>query len=216
MPEPELICGIDEVGRGPLAGPVVAACVIIPGDVRGLPFWSLVTDSKKLTAKKREYLFPLIRQHCRYGIAEASVQEIDDLNIHHATLLAMKRSYFNCCHPERSEGSFTAFDFRSFANVQDDRMKALIDGKFCPTLPCAAQAIVGGDGKVPEISAASILAKVTRDHLMMKLHKEYPYFGWDRNAGYGTAQHMEGLAQHGPTDHHRQSFAPIRLYAKTG
>ncbi len=212
MPDHKLTCGIDEAGRGPLAGPVVAACVMIPDEVRGHDFWGIVTDSKKLSAKKREYLFPLIRQHCRYGIAEASAQEIDDLNIHHATLLAMKRAYFKCCHSERSEESNQAVHNRSFASAQDDKIKALIDGKFCPALPCEAEAVVGGDGKVLEISAASILAKVTRDRLMVQLHEEHPHFGWDHNAGYGTAEHMNALAEHGPTDHHRQSFAPIRQY----
>lgn len=195
MPHPDpLICGIDEAGRGPLAGPVVAACVLIPAKARGLPFWDGVTDSKKLSVKKREMLFPLIQQHCLCGIAEATAQEIDDLNIHHATLLAMQRAFF-ACSPHNN-----------------DAVLALIDGKFTPALPCTAQAIIGGDGKVLEIGAASILAKVTRDRVMTRLHADHPHYGWDRNAGYGTAEHRAALAQHGPTPHHRQSFAPIKQY----
>lgn len=229
-PSCETICGIDEAGRGPLVGPVVAACVIIPDDVRNLDFWSIVTDSKKLSAKKREMLSPLIRQHCPYGIAEASAAEIDELNIHHATLLAMKRAFEAlllsphppaasdgplplpqgegneaCCHKPAHDGIDEW--------VREKRLTALIDGKFCPDLPCAAEAVVGGDGKVLEISAASILAKVARDHMIKELHGDFPRYGWDRNSGYGTAEHLAALERHGPTPHHRRSFAPIKKYA---
>ncbi|MCB1556006.1 MAG: ribonuclease HII [Alphaproteobacteria bacterium] len=182
------VYGIDEAGRGPLAGPVVAACVFVPPAAQDLAFWSGVTDSKKLSAKKRELLFPLIQQHCVCGIAQASAQEIDDLNIHHATLLAMRRAYL--------EG-------------RDDAL-ALIDGKFVPDLPCPAQAVVKGDSKVREIAAASILAKVTRDRIMAALHADHPCYGWDRNAGYGTAEHRAALFRHGPSPHHRRSFAPVK------
>lgn len=187
-----LICGIDEVGRGPLAGPVMAACVFIPEDKRDLPFWGQITDSKKLSAKKRESLFDLIIGNSQYGIAEASAEEIDALNIHRATLLAMKRAFEK-------------------ADVAPEL--ALIDGKFCPDISCHAEAVIKGDSKHLEIAAASIIAKVTRDRLMAALHTDHPHYGWNRNAGYGTAEHRAGIEQHGITDHHRKSFAPCSLYA---
>ena len=188
------LLGIDEAGRGPLAGPVTAACVYIPQNKRGLYFWDDVTDSKKLTAKKREYLFGHITEHCVYGIAEASAVEIDSLNIHHATLTAMKRAYEAC-------------------RVTVDRPRALIDGKFCPKITCEAQAVVGGDAKHVEIAAASILAKVTRDRLMHRLDALFPVYGWAKNAGYGTPEHMAAIEAHGITDHHRKSFAPCARFA---
>lgn len=166
----------------------MAACVIIPEESRSLPFWTEVTDSKKLSAKKRALLFPQITQVCVYGIAEASAQEIDTLNIHHATLLAMKRA-------------FEAMGRR-------DDMTALVDGKFTPDISCPAEAVVKGDSKVLEIAAASILAKVTRDRIMAELHTAHPHYGWARNAGYGTAEHLAAIATHGITEHHRKSFAP--------
>lgn len=189
-----LICGIDEAGRGPLAGPVAAACVFIPRDTANEDFWNGVQDSKKLTAKKREQLYEAITVHAHYGIALASAQEIDELNIHHATLLAMKRAFENMAE---------CFGLTDGLSVQ-------VDGKFCPVLPCPAQAVVNGDALVKEIGAASILAKVTRDRIMLDLHNEYPHYGWDSNAGYGTVAHKDGLHLHGVTPHHRRSFAPVR------
>lgn len=188
------VVGIDEAGRGPLAGPVTAACVYIPEVKRGLSFWESVTDSKKLTAKKREYLFGHITEHCSFGIAEASALEIDAINIHQATLLAMKRAYEAC------------------GDIANDH-HALIDGKFCPRIACKAQAVVGGDGKHLEIGAASILAKVTRDRLMHQLDALFPVYGWAKNAGYGTPEHMAAIEAHGITDHHRKSFAPCAKFA---
>ncbi len=185
------VCGIDEVGRGPLAGPVVAACVFIPDGAKTLPFWGIVTDSKKLSAKKREMLYGDITKHCVYAVSEISPQEIDDLNIHHATLKAMKMSY------ESME-------------VTNDHI-ALIDGKFVPDITCAAHNVVKGDSKSLSIAAASIVAKVHRDRLMQELHKTFPHYGWARNAGYGTAEHMEGIRTHGITPHHRKSFAPCKI-----
>jgi ribonuclease HII len=188
----QICCGIDEVGRGPLAGPVTAACVFIPDNKRTLPFWNQITDSKKLSAKKRDYLFAHIIEHSIYGIAEASAEDIDRLNIHHSTLIAMKRAYFE---------------------MEQTVDHALIDGKFCPDIPCSAQAVIKGDSKHLEIAAASIIAKVTRDRLMKQLHEEYPYYGWDRNAGYGTAEHRAGIERHGITKHHRKTFAPCKAFA---
>lgn len=200
------ICGIDEAGRGPLAGPVAAGCVFIPQTKRGLPFWDQVTDSKKLSARKREYLFSLICEHSVFGIAQASAAEIDALNIHHATLLAMKRAYEECFSPSPQPSP------RGGEGVErrgtGEGVMALIDGRFCPDIPCPAQAVVKGDSKHLEIGAASILAKVTRDRLMAELDALYPAYGWAKNAGYGTAIHMEAIRTHGITPHHRKSFAP--------
>ena len=213
------ICGIDEVGRGPLAGPVMAACVFIPAEKRTLPFFEMITDSKKLSAKKREYLYDHILEHCQCGIAEASAQEIDALNIHHATLLAMKRAYevmvsspSPCFRFAQTSLSLEGEGKEGRQPRQGEGVKALVDGKFCPDLPCPAEAVVKGDSKHVEIAAASIIAKVTRDRLMAKLHDEFPYYGWYKNAGYGTAEHRAGIEKHGITKHHRKSFAPCSSY----
>jgi len=182
-----LVCGVDEAGRGPLAGPVVAAAVILDPahPIEGLD------DSKALSAKKREKLFEQIREHAlAFCIAEASVEEIDTLNILQATMLAMRRAV---------EGLALTPDL------------AQIDGNRCPPLAIPAQAIIGGDALVPAISAASILAKVTRDRQLVELHQAHPQYGFDVHAGYGTARHMQALQQHGPCVHHRRSFAPVRL-----
>ena len=187
------LCGIDEVGRGPLAGVVLSFCVHIPHEHIDKPFWHEVTDSKKLSLKKREHLFEAIKDHSHYGIAIASPEEIDELNIHHATLLAMKRAYHNM---RDKFGTKPAF--------------AMIDGRFTPSLECNSAAITKGDSKCLSIAAASILAKVTRDRMMTKLAIEHPHYGWERNAGYGTPQHLNGIKKFGVTAHHRRSFAPVR------
>ena len=186
-----LVCGIDEVGRGPLCGPVVSACVHISPDSLNNPLWAQITDSKKISAIKREKLFEPIKELCVYGIAEASPQEIDELNIHHATLLAMKRAY----HTMVESNDVTP-------------ETALIDGKFAPDIPCQTQTGIKGDSLSLSSGAASIIAKVTRDRLMTKLHQDHPYYGWDTNAGYGTKVHMEGLKTPGLPPFHRLSFAP--------
>lgn len=195
--EARAVLGIDEVGRGPLAGPVMAACVFVPEGKRHLSFWDEITDSKKLSAKKRDYLYSLIIEHSLHGIGECSVEEIDALNIHHATLKAMTRAFENC---------FPAL------NKNADEIITLIDGKFCPALPCPAQALVKGDSKSLEIAAASIIAKVQRDRLMSLLHAKYPDYGWNKNAGYGTAQHRQAIEKFGITEHHRRSFAPCSAF----
>jgi ribonuclease HII len=180
------ICGVDEAGRGPLAGPVVAAAVILDPahPIAGLD------DSKALSAKKREALFEQIHRHAlAFCIASASVEEIDTLNILQATMLAMQRAV---------------------AGLTPQPALAQIDGNRCPPLAMTAQAIVGGDALVPSISAASILAKVTRDRMLLALHQIHPEYGFDVHAGYGTARHMQALAQHGPCAQHRRSFAPVR------
>jgi ribonuclease HII len=179
-----LVAGIDEVGRGPLAGPVVAAAVILVRPVRGL------ADSKVLSLEQRERIAARLRLSARIGIGAASVAEIDRLNILHASLLAMRRAVARLgCLPDL----------------------ALIDGNRAPELPCPAEAIVDGDALVPAISAASIVAKVTRDRLMRRLAGRYPGYGWETNVGYPTPAHVEALCQIGPCCHHRRSFRPIQL-----
>lgn len=187
------VCGLDEAGRGPLAGPVIAACVHIPQAVRQETFLTAVNDSKKLSPKKRENLFHDIKKYCAFGIGKVSPDEIDALNIHHASLLAMRRAY---------ETLLETFGIQPRA--------ALIDGKFKPDIACSCLPVIGGDGLSVSIAAASILAKVTRDNIMATLHEEHPLYGWDRNAGYGTPEHLRVIADHGITPHHRRSFAPVK------
>ena len=183
--QPEIVCGVDEAGRGPLFGEVVAAAVILDPiqPIAGLG------DSKQLSEKVRDQLFKLIwEQAIAVSIGRASVAEIDQLNILHASMLAMQRAV---------EG----------LSVQPDM--ALIDGNRCPTLACPAQAIVKGDAKELCIGAASIIAKVTRDQDMQAWHKRYPYYGLDKHKGYPTKQHLLALAEHGVCDQHRRSFGPV-------
>ena len=186
LSQPEgLVCGVDEAGRGPLAGPVVAAAVILDParPIAGL------NDSKKLSAKRREALAIEIREKAlAWAVAEASVEEIDRINILQASLLAMRRAVEALStRPEH----------------------ALIDGNRCPALPCTAEAIIGGDGKVASIAAASILAKTVRDAGMLELHAVYPQYGFDRHMGYPTAVHLTALREHGVTPVHRRSYAPV-------
>ena len=181
-----MIAGVDEAGRGPLAGPVVAAAVILdPAHVvPGL------ADSKKLSARQRGRLAEAIRRDAlAFYVAAASVEEIDRLNIHQATLLAMRRAV---------EG------------LQLVPVEVLVDGNRLPVLPVAGRAIVRGDDSEPCIMAASILAKVSRDAGMDDLHREYPGYGFDRHKGYGTAAHLQALRRLGPCPAHRQSFRPVR------
>jgi len=178
-----MIVGVDEAGRGPLAGPVVAAAVILcPDGIPGLD------DSKKLSAKRRAELETQIKAHCRWGIGEASVDEIDRINILQATLLAMTRAV-DALGVEPAE--------------------VLVDGNRLPRWRYTARAIVGGDALHPCISAASIIAKEHRDRFMISMAQDFPGFGWERNMGYGTAQHLAALRQYGPTPLHRTSFAPV-------
>jgi ribonuclease HII len=182
----EIICGVDEAGRGPLAGPVYAAAVILHPDrpIEGL------RDSKKLTEAKRDALAPLIKaQAMAWAIAEASEVEIDKINILQASMLAMKR----------------AIEALSVSPTL-----ALIDGNRCPMLKIQAIAIIGGDDKEDAISAASILAKTARDAALVQLHAAYPQYAFDQHKGYGTALHLERLREHGPSPVHRRSFAPVR------
>lgn len=188
-----LVAGIDEAGRGPWAGPVVAGAVIFPNLKIPDYLRATLNDSKKLTAAKREALFDeLHASNAIIGCGSASVEEIDTLNILQATFLAMRRAVEAL--PVKPE-------------------YALIDGnKVPPKLPCPAQAVIKGDALSLSISAASIIAKVTRDRLMTELAREFPYYGWENNAGYGTKAHQDGLKAHGICVHHRKSYAPIKKF----
>ncbi|KQI70208.1 ribonuclease HII [Loktanella sp. 3ANDIMAR09] len=180
------IAGVDEVGRGPIAGPVVAAAVILDPD--NIP--DGLNDSKRLTARKREILFDLIPRVAQVGIAEATVAEIDTHNILRASHIAM---------------------VRAIASLPQAPDFALIDGNLLPRdMPCPATTIIKGDSRSLSIAAASIMAKVWRDRLMVGLAQQHPGYGWDRNAGYPTPEHKEGLKCNGVTLHHRRSFAPVR------
>lgn len=179
------VAGVDEVGRGPWAGPVVACAVVL--DLDRLP--EGLNDSKKLSAPARSRLCAALRASAEVGIGEASVEEIDRLNILQASMLAMRRALAALPEPP---------DF------------ALIDGNRLPDgLPCPAEALVGGDGRCASIAAASIVAKVTRDAAMVALAQQFPGYGWETNAGYGTRAHRAALENLGVTPHHRRSFRPI-------
>ena len=184
---PLLLCGVDEAGRGPLAGAVFAAAVILGPDhgIEGL------ADSKKLSEKKRDLLAERIKEQAlAWAISRAEVAEIDRFNILQATLLAMKRAVEGLVGIAPSE--------------------VLVDGLHCPRIALPAKAVVKGDSLVAEISAASILAKTARDADMLELHRRFPQYGFDRHKGYGTAEHLEALRRHGACEAHRRSFAPMR------
>jgi len=181
-----LVCGVDEAGRGPLAGPVFAACVILDPlrPLRGL------VDSKQLTPERREQLALRIRERAlAFAVASASVEEIDRMNILQATLVAMRR----------------AVEALGVAPSE-----VVIDGNRCPDLEFPARAIVDGDAKVRVISAASILAKTARDAFMLEVHASCPQYGFNRHKGYGTREHLAALRLHGVSPYHRRSFAPVR------
>ena len=184
------VCGVDEAGRGPLAGAVVAGAVVLDPEnpIAGLK------DSKKLSVTRRELLFEQIQLKAKaWGIGEASPAEIDEINILQATMLAMRRAIE---------------DLTTRLGGWPD--KALIDGNRCPELPISAEAIVKGDTKEPAISAASILAKVTRDRQMMALHELHPQYGFAQHMGYPTEAHFAALKEFGACDQHRRSFSPVR------
>jgi ribonuclease HII len=179
------VAGVDEAGRGPLAGPVVAAAVIL--NRAKIP--KGLNDSKQLDAETRDELFAHIMfSAIAVGVGEATVDEIDLINIRQATHMAMARAV-------------RALQFQAAF--------ALVDGNDAPALPCPCDTIVEGDAKSVSIAAASIIAKVTRDRMMAALHETHPNYGWCRNKGYGTPEHLSALTRHGPTTHHRRSFAPV-------
>ncbi|MDH3315529.1 MAG: ribonuclease HII [Gammaproteobacteria bacterium] len=189
-----LVAGVDEAGRGPLAGPVVAAAVILRDEVE----IEGIRDSKQLTPSRRESLARLIReQSLAYALGEADVAEIDALNILKASLLAMSRAV---------------------ASLAVAPHRVLVDGNHLPQVSCEARAIIGGDRLVPAVSAASILAKVARDAMMVELDRRYPEYGFARHKGYPTKAHREALKSYGPCPVHRRTFAPVRdaLEARAG
>lgn len=181
---PAPLAGVDEVGRGPLAGPVVAAAVVLPES--GWP--DGVRDSKKLTPAARERLAALIQDCASVGVGMAGPEEIDHLNIHRATLEAMRRAV---------------------AALPVAPAHVLVDGKFLPRLDFPATAVVRGDGRSLAVAAASIVAKVTRDRIMAAAAESHPHYGWASNKGYPAPQHLRALREHGPTPLHRRSFAPV-------
>lgn len=183
-----MIAGVDEVGRGPLVGPVVTAAVILPEKytIKGL------TDSKKLSEKKREALYEMILNEARcWAIGRADVEEIDRLNILHATMLAMRRAV-------------------EALSIKPDHV--MVDGNRCPDIDhiCSVEAVVKGDGKIPAISAASIIAKVTRDREMLELDARFPEYGFARHKGYPTRDHVAALMKYGVLSEHRRSFGPVK------
>ena len=187
-----LIFGVDEAGRGPLAGPVVAAAVLL-----GAAAPDGIDDSKKLSAKRRAILEPAIKASCHWALGVVEADDIDRLNIFGATMLAMTLAVRALCE--------------QLGSGPDE---VLIDGNMTPhgrqpAWVWPARAIIGGDALEPCISAASIIAKEHRDRLMRSLAQQHPHYGWERNAGYGTAQHLAALLEYGPTRHHRRSFAPV-------
>lgn len=187
------VAGIDEAGRGPWAGPVVAAAAILDPDRLPAKLAARLDDSKKLKRTVREELLTALEGCADIGVGMADIAEIDRLNILQATMLAMQRAVASLPHlPEY----------------------ALIDGNRAPDLPVPAQTVVKGDSRCLSIAAASIVAKVTRDRIMDTLAQEHPGYGWERNAGYGTAEHRAALERLGVTPHHRRSFAPIAIYCK--
>jgi len=187
-----LVIGVDEAGRGPLAGPVVAAAVLLCK-----PRPSGLDDSKKLSRERRGELETVIKRRCRWAVGVVDVAEIDRLNIFGATMLAMTLAVETLC-----------------AELEDSPAEVLVDGNLTPAGRCEqwrwnARAIVGGDALEPCISAASIIAKEHRDRLMRSLAADHPHYGWETNVGYGTPEHLDALRRHGPTPHHRRSFAPV-------
>jgi ribonuclease HII len=182
------VCGVDEAGYAPIAGPVVAAAVVLPAGPKPRRLRG-VTDSKLLTAKERERYFGVIHEIADVGVGLATVAEIDRLNILRADMLAMRRAV------------------ESLARMPD---AALVDGRSAPGLACPVRTVVKGDRRCLSVAAASVIAKVVRDRLMRELAREWSGYGWRTNVGYGTDEHYLGLLRHGPNEHHRQSFAPLR------
>ncbi len=188
---PGLVAGIDEAGRGPWAGPVVASAVILNQSCTPAG----IKDSKKLSPSRRVEIASALWKTARIGVGIASVDEIDELNILQATMLAMSRSV---------------------ANLPVAPATCIVDGKVKPKLPCPAYTVVKGDAKSQSIAAASIIAKVTRDRMMLELSRDFPGYGWESNKGYGAKAHRSGLDELGITPHHRRSFAPIKQLLEAG
>jgi ribonuclease HII len=182
-----LVCGVDEVGRGPLAGPVVACAVVLPLDMPR-KITRRLKDSKQIDREEREEVALILRETVAFGVGMADVEEIDRINILRASHLAMLRAY---------------------ESVPSRPAYALVDGNQPPNLPCPITCIIGGDSLSLSIAAASIIAKVERDKIMRELAVTHPVYGWDTNVGYSTKGHLAALKEHGPTPYHRQSFRPV-------
>jgi len=182
-----LVCGVDEVGRGPLAGPVLACAVCLPLDL-SRKVQKRIKDSKQIEREEREELSEILRATVAYAIGQAEVEEIDRINILKASHLAM---------------------LRAFEGLSSRPAHALVDGDRAPNLPCPITCIIGGDAISLSIAAASIIAKVERDKIMRELAAQHPLYGWETNAGYSTKEHLTALQQHGPTPFHRKSFRPV-------
>lgn len=195
-----IVCGLDEVGRAPVAGAVVASCVYIPEENVKKKIWKQVNDSKQFTRARREEMFAEIMEFSCWGVGEACPREIENINIVQASFLAMRRAY---------DAMRAAFDIAP--------QGALIDGHIRPrAFPCPTQAIIQGDCKSVSIAAASILAKVHRDRHLCKLAEAHPHYGWERNVGYPTREHLEAIDKHGITEHHRKTFTPVRNFIEFG
>jgi ribonuclease HII len=191
---PRITAGFDEAGRGPLAGPVVAACVYVPPALRSHPVWRSVNDSKKLSAPARETAFAILTKLIPYGVGVVSTAEIDELNILQATFEAMRRAAYSL------QDNFAL-------NIEH----GLLDGNRVPKdFPCPTSFLIKGDSLSSSIAAASIIAKVTRDNMMCELAQLYPVYGFDKHAGYGTPAHLESLKKYGHCAEHRTSFEPIK------
>lgn len=201
-----LICGVDEAGRGPLAGAVFAGCVILDPE---RPIGGLA-DSKKLAPGRRGELAARIQASAfAWSVAVASVEEVDRLNILWATMLAMQRAVHKLM-ASIEMGSIEMAPIETASIEKVAPIEILVDGNRCPELPYPSRAVVGGDATVQQISAASILAKVARDAYMLEVHEQYPHYGFDRHKGYPTREHIAALKTHGASPVHRRSFAPVR------
>lgn len=206
------VIGVDEAGRGPLCGPVLAAAVTLKKQELGIKNqeddrWDLVRDSKKLSEKQREKVFDFIHENFHVGIGLCDHKTIDRINILEASFLAMKKAVADLV---RNKSKVESLKLKA-----NEKIVILVDGnKKIPNFSMDQKAVVGGDRIVKSISAASIIAKVTRDRLMMDMHKKYPQYGFNKHKGYGTKMHMEALSKYGPCEIHRQSFAPVKKVLK--
>jgi ribonuclease HII len=236
----EIVIGVDEAGRGPLAGPVVACAAALKSFQTTLAFghpslskegkgevvisWDLVRDSKKLSEKQREKVFDFIHENFHVGIGICDHKTIDRINILEASFLAMKKAISSLeraitnnqeTKTKQTPNSKSQISNELKTTNQKPRTVVLVDGnKEIPNFSMEQMAVIGGDGIVKSISAASIVAKVTRDRIMMEMHKKYPVYGFDHHKGYGTKLHMDALKKHGPCEIHRQSFAPVAHFLR--
>ena len=207
-----IIFGIDEAGRGALCGPIAAACVSF--HYSNFTSYSILQDSKKISAIKRKQASTIIKKQAYWGFGWASPHEIDTINIHHASLLAMQRAYTQCItyiQQQKNKNNYkknsTIYSHKNTIQKDTEYKKVLVDGKFCPKLPVTCEAIVKGDSKVAEIQAASILAKVARDELVCLLHQAYPLYHMNIHKGYPTSRHKQAILKHGMSSIHRKSFS---------